>query len=112
MTGGCITVLGKTGYNFGAGMTGGLAYVLDVDGTFVDHVNQELVEFTRITSEAYEVSRDHLRGILNDYALQTGSEWGQHLSLNFDDYARRFWLVKPKAASVSELIATVSKRAM
>ncbi len=112
MTGGCITVLGKTGYNFGAGMTGGLAYVLDLDNTFVDHVNQELVEFTRITSESYEVSRDHLRGILRKYAEETGSAWGCNVYENFDDYARKFWLVKPKAASAAELIANVTKRPM
>ena len=47
MTGGCITVLGKTGYNFGAGMTGGFAYVLDLDGTFHDRFNSELIEIAR-----------------------------------------------------------------
>jgi len=111
MTGGCVVVLGKTGYNFGAGMTGGLSYVLDLDNTFVDHVNQELVEFSRITSESNEVSRDHLVGLLEEFVAETNSEWGSHILNNFDDYARKFWLVKPKAASVSELIANVTKRA-
>jgi glutamate synthase domain-containing protein 3 len=47
--------LGKTGYNFGSGMTGGFAYVLDQDNTFVDRVNHELVEIQRISGEAMEV---------------------------------------------------------
>ena len=50
MTGGFVCVLGKTGYNFGSGMTGGFAYVLDLDNSFVDRVNHELVEIQRISN--------------------------------------------------------------
>ena len=52
MTGGFVCVLGKTGHNFGSGMTGGFAYVLDMDNSFVDRVNNELVNLQRITGEA------------------------------------------------------------
>ena len=48
MTGGVITVLGDTGLNFGAGMTGGFAYVLDRDNQFVDRYNHELIDINRI----------------------------------------------------------------
>src|SRR5690606_16333076 len=51
MTGGLVTVLGNTGHNFGAGMTGGFAYVLDLDKDFVDKYNHELVEVHRIRME-------------------------------------------------------------
>ena len=44
MTGGIVTVLGSTGYNFGAGMTGGFAYVLDTERNFVDRYNMELID--------------------------------------------------------------------
>ena len=44
MTGGVVTVLGKVGHNFGAGMTGGFAYVLDLDNDFVDYYNHELID--------------------------------------------------------------------
>jgi glutamate synthase (NADPH) large chain len=54
MTGGIVCVLGKTGYNFGSGMTGGFAYVLDEDNTFVDKVNHELVEIQRISGDSME----------------------------------------------------------
>lgn len=60
MTGGFVCVLGKTGYNFGSGMTGGFAYVLDMDNTFVDKLNHELVEIQRISGEAMEAYRSHL----------------------------------------------------
>jgi glutamate synthase (NADPH) large chain len=67
MTGGFVCVLGKTGYNFGSGMTGGFAYVLDQDNGFVDRVNHELVEIQRITGEAMEAYRSHLHGVLLEY---------------------------------------------
>jgi glutamate synthase (NADPH/NADH) large chain len=49
MTGGIVTVLGKVGHNFGAGMTGGFAYVLDLDNDFVDYYNHELIDLNRIS---------------------------------------------------------------
>ncbi|GGJ99248.1 glutamate synthase large subunit [Pseudomonas matsuisoli] len=106
MTGGFICVLGKTGYNFGSGMTGGFAYVLDMDNTFVDKVNHELVEIQRINSEAMEAYRSHLQSVLAEYVRETGSEWGANLHENLDDYLRRFWLVKPKAASLKTLLSS------
>jgi glutamate synthase (NADPH/NADH) large chain len=107
MTGGFICVLGKTGYNFGSGMTGGFAYVLDMDNSFVDKVNHELVEIQRINSEAMEAYRSHLQSVLAEYVRETGSEWGANLHENLDDYLRRFWLVKPKAASVKSLLSSI-----
>ncbi len=104
MTGGLITVLGETGYNFGAGMTGGFAYVLDEKNRFVDQYNHELVEIHRISSEQMEPYRNHLRGVIEEHVTETGSEWAQHIVDNFDDYIVRFWLVKPKAASLKSLL--------
>lgn len=111
MTGGIVTVLGDTGYNFGAGMTGGLAYVLDEDRHFVDRYNHELVEICRINSESFEPYRRHLRGIIQEFAQATDSQWGKHLVKNFDDYLRLFWLVKPKAANLDVLLDSVRSRA-
>ncbi|MBT5293768.1 MAG: glutamate synthase large subunit [Cellvibrionales bacterium] len=111
MTGGIVTVLGDTGYNFGAGMTGGLAYVLDEDRQFVDRYNHELVEICRINTESFEPYKRHLRGIIQEFAERTGSEWGAHLAANFDDYLRLFWLVKPKAANLAVLLDSVRSRA-
>ena len=106
MTGGFVCVLGKTGYNFGSGMTGGFAYVLDMDNTFFDKLNHELVEIQRISGEAMEAYRSHLARVLGEYVDETGSEWGRELSENLDDYVRRFWLVKPKAANLKHLLSS------
>ena len=111
MTGGIVTVLGDTGYNFGAGMTGGLAYVLDEDRQFVDRYNHELVEICRINTESFEPYKRHLRGIIQEFAERTQSKWGAHLVANFDDYLRSFWLVKPKAANLDVLLDSVRTRA-
>ena len=105
MTGGVVTVLGETGYNFGAGMTGGFAFVLDVDRTFVDKYNSELVEIHRIRGENMEEYRSYLRSILHDFHEATGSRWGRELSRHFEDYVSKFWLVKPKAANLQQLMS-------
>jgi len=110
MTGGQITVLGDTGYNFGAGMTGGFAYVLDQSNTFVDKYNKELVDIHRISNEETEGHRHHLRGIVTEYVAETGSAWGQEILDNFDNFIGKFWLVKPKAASLEQLLNNTRTR--
>jgi glutamate synthase (NADPH/NADH) large chain len=112
MTGGLVTVLGKTGLNFGAGMTGGFAYVLDLDNDFFDRVNHELIELHRISTEAMEAHRHHLREVLSDYVNETGSAWGEEILGRFDEYLRKFWLVKPKAANIKELLNSTRKNPM
>ena len=105
MTGGCVTVLGATGLNFGAGMTGGLAFVLDEHRAFPDHYNGELVEIHRISGEAAEAHRHFLRDNIEEFVAETGSAWGQTIIDNFEDYVGKFWLVKPKAADFDQLLA-------
>ncbi len=111
MTGGVVTVLGSTGVNFGAGMTGGFAYVLDLDNTFVDHYNHELIDIHRVSTEATEAHRNYLRGTIEEFVAETGSAWGQHILDNFADYVGKFWLVKPKAAELGSLIDTLRSAA-
>ena len=106
MTGGMVCVLGATGHNFGAGMTGGFAYVLDMDNSFFDKLNHELVELHRISSESMEAYRSHLTQVLSEYVAETDSAWGREVLDNLDDFIRRFWLVKPKAASLRALLTT------
>ncbi|QIB65848.1 glutamate synthase large subunit [Kineobactrum salinum] len=105
MTGGTVTVLGPTGVNFGAGMTGGFAYVLDQDRSFIDKYNSELVDIHRVNSEHMEAHRNHLRSSIREFAQETGSAWGAELLDNFEDYVGRFWLVKPKAADFNQLLS-------
>jgi len=103
MTGGTVVVLGRTGLNFGAGMTGGFAYVLDREREFVDRYNHELVDIHRISLEGMENHLQHLRGLLRSHAEFTGSAWGGKLLADFRDVLHKFWLVKPKAASLDAL---------
>ncbi len=110
MTGGVVTVLGKTGLNFGAGMTGGFAYVLDENNEFVDRYNHELVDIVRINTEALEAHRHHLRGIVKAFVQETESLWGQRILNQFDQLIGRFWLVKPKAASLQSLLTSLGVR--
>nr|WP_299244014.1 glutamate synthase large subunit [uncultured Halomonas sp.] len=105
MTGGVVCVLGETGVNFGAGMTGGFAYVIDEDRTFVDKYNHELVEIHRVNTEAMEAYRRHLREMIQEYVAETDSARGHEILEDFSDFIRHFWLVKPKAANLRELLA-------
>jgi glutamate synthase (NADPH/NADH) large chain len=105
MTGGIVVVLGPVGPNFGAGMTGGFAYILDENKSFVDSYNMELVEIQRITTESTESYRAHLETMIIEFVAETGSIWGQKILDNFDNFIRKFWLVKPKAASLHKLLA-------
>ncbi len=104
MTGGVVVVLGNTGLNFGAGMTGGFSFVLDMDKGFVDRYNHELVDIHRITTEPMEAHRNYLRGILQEFVAETGSVWGRAILDDFASYLPRFWLVKPKALEIHSLL--------
>jgi len=103
MTGGTVVVLGRTGLNFGAGMTGGFAYVLDLEREFVDRYNHELVDIHRISLEGMENHLQHLRGLLRNQVEFTASSWSAKLLADFRDVLHKFWLVKPKAASLEAL---------
>ncbi len=111
MTGGVVVVLGETGVNFGAGMTGGFSYVLDTEKTFVDCYNHELVDIHRIVPEAMKAHQDHLYSMIQEFVQETASPWGQEILENFEDYLRRFWLVKPKAVDLDSLTSTLRSAA-
>jgi glutamate synthase (NADPH/NADH) large chain len=103
MTGGTVVVLGRCGVNFGAGMTGGYAFVLDEARDFVDRYNHELVDITRISHEGMENYWQHLRSLLLGYVDATDSAWGRRIVDEFRELVHKFWLVKPKAASLDSL---------
>jgi glutamate synthase (NADPH/NADH) large chain len=104
MTGGLVTVLGSTGPNFGAGMTGGFAYVLDEAKDFVDRYNHELVDIHRLQAAELEPHRQHLRSIIEEHARRTDSARAHEILGDFDAYLQRFWLVKPKAMEIGDLL--------
>ncbi len=111
MTGGVALFLGRTGINFGAGMTGGFAYVLDLDRGFVDRYNHELIDIHHVRAETMENHVHHLRGLIERHVELTGSRWGSELLDNFRRMLPKFWLVKPKAAELDELISQLSEAA-
>jgi len=111
MTDGVVVVLGRTGVNFGAGMTGGFAYVLDIDRCFVDRYNHELIDILRITPESMEAHLHHLRALVMKHVEVTGSEWGETILDDYRTYLPKFWLVKPKAAELGSLIESLRQAA-
>jgi len=111
MTGGMVCVLGRTGLNFGAGFTGGFAYVLDLERDFVDRYNHELIDIHRIASEGMETHLQHLRGLIERHVSETGSVWGEQILNDFRSFMGKFWLVKPKAAAIDELIESLRRAA-
>jgi glutamate synthase (NADPH/NADH) large chain len=111
MTDGVVVVLGRTGVNFGAGMTGGFAYVLDVDRDFVDRYNHELIDIHRVSPESMEAHLHHLRSLIMAHIEATGSEWGEMILDDYRAFLPKFWLVKPKAAELGSLIESLRQAA-
>lgn len=92
MTGGCVVVLGTTGKNFGAGMSGGIAYVLDEDRSFYKRLNKELVSFEEVTNK-YDVLE--LKGLIEEHVACTNSLKGRRILERFSEYLPRFKKVVP-----------------
>ncbi|MDH3746817.1 MAG: glutamate synthase large subunit [Gammaproteobacteria bacterium] len=111
MTDGVVVVLGQSGVNFGAGMTGGFAYVLDIERDFVDRYNHELIDIHRITPESMEAHLHHLRSLIVQHVEATGSEWGEMILDDYRSFLPKFWLVKPKAAELGSLIESLRRAA-
>ena len=111
MTGGVVCVLGRTGVNFGAGFTGGFAYVLDMERDFVDRYNHDLIDIHRVSPEGMGTHVQHLRGLIEEHVAQTGSVWGTQLLNDFRSFIGRFWMVKPKAAAIDSLLENLRRAA-
>ncbi|MDW1977463.1 hypothetical protein, partial [Vibrio sp. Vb1980] len=109
MTGGIVAILGATGVNFGAGMTGGFAYVLDENQDFQGRVNNESVEAISL-SDLY-IHQEHLRGLIAEHLEETGSSHAEHILANFDEWIPKFYLVKPQAADLNTLLGHQSRSA-
>ena len=92
MTGGRAIVLGPTGRNFAAGMSGGIAYVYDANGDFAQRCNQEMVELLPL-SDPEEV--EFVRSQISEHVRATQSTYAEHILTNFDDLIGRFVKVLP-----------------
>jgi glutamate synthase domain-containing protein 2/glutamate synthase domain-containing protein 1/glutamate synthase domain-containing protein 3 len=92
MTGGRVVILGPTGRNFGAGMCGGFAYVLDLDGSFPSHVNPERIDLERLTAEDEEI----LQRMVRRHYEYTRSERAEETLRKWNSFAPKFVKVFPK----------------
>ncbi|VVT55756.1 uncharacterized protein SAPINGB_P004722 [Magnusiomyces paraingens] len=92
MTGGRVVVLGPTGRNFAAGMSGGIAYVLDMAQEFSNNVNAEMVELTSLTDPA-EIA--FVRGLIEDHRHYTNSELADRILTDFNRILPRFVKIFP-----------------
>ena len=93
MTGGIAVILGSVGDNFGAGMTGGMAYIYDAREKFEKAVNPDSVVWQRFGSEHYE---EECKDLIRKHAEQTGSEFSFKLLKEWDLERGHFWQVIPK----------------
>jgi len=95
MTGGIVVILGETGRNFGAGMTGGRAYVLDEERVFEKRVNLELVDVEPLEgAEDTEI----VRTLIERHFVATQSNLAVNILTNWEDYQKLFWMVVPRGA--------------
>jgi glutamate synthase (NADPH/NADH) large chain len=95
MTGGTVLVIGRTGSNFAAGMTGGLAYVLDMDGLFARRCNQESVSVEEIGTHADSEDLVLIRKLLAAHIEHTGSQWASKLLEELDYFTHYFRVIRP-----------------
>lgn len=92
MTGGRIAVIGKTGKNFAAGMSGGIAYVLDEWNSLYRNINKEMISMEEITQKG---DADELRAMIEEHVRETGSRKGQEILEQFTKYLSKFKKIIP-----------------
>jgi glutamate synthase (NADPH/NADH) large chain len=106
MTGGSVVVLGRTGRNFAAGMSGGRAFVLDLDPA---NVNAEMVDILAVPGDQKEI----LRALISDFAQETGSIVASELIKDWDSAIKRISLVMPRDyARVLEAMARATREGL
>ncbi|WHU01715.1 glutamate synthase large subunit [Sphingomonas sp. NIBR02145] len=93
MTGGTAVLLGDVGMNFGAGMTGGMAFVYDPDDSFASRANPESIIWQRLSSAHWEA---RLRALVEAHVAATDSKWAAGLLEDWDRVLGSFWQVVPK----------------
>jgi glutamate synthase (NADPH/NADH) large chain len=93
MTGGTAVILGTVGENFGAGMSGGMAFVLDQDGSFTRRANGESIVWQRLSSIYWETK---VRGLIAEHAIATDSKWSNAILDDWERWRGSFWQVCPK----------------
>lgn len=122
MTGGTVVVLGPTGQNFGAGMSGGVAYIYDIDGMFAKRCNMSMVSLEKVLPAEADVGNTQhlgqadetlLKGIIENQANLTGSPRAKEILANWDNAREQFVKVFPNEykRALTELAAASTKSA-
>ncbi len=93
MTGGCVVIIGQVGKNFAAGMSGGIAYVLDEENDLYKKVNKTMVNMERVTDK-YDVQE--IKNMLKEHVDCTSSEVGRRILENFKEYLPKFKKIIPE----------------
>ena len=110
MTGGRVVVLGPTGKNFAAGMSGGVAYVLDENSDLYLKLNKELVSSEPVTDK-YDVL--DLKAMIEEHVAATGSEKGQMVLDHFSEYLPKFKkIISYDYSRMLQLIAQMEERGL
>ena len=107
MTDGTVVVLGRTGANFAAGMTGGRAFVLDINEHFERRVNTAQVTVSKLNTSEDSADRALVKSLVEAHVKHTGSEWGQRILDNFEHFMFKFRVVEPKQENVEKPAAPV-----
>lgn len=92
MTGGRVAVIGRTGKNFAAGMSGGIAYVLDEENSLYRNINKSMISMEEIT---WKSEAEELRGMIREHVEATGSLKGQIILEHFEEYLPKFKKIIP-----------------
>ena len=108
MTGGTAVILGEVGSNFGAGMTGGMAFVLDIDGKFEGRANPDSIVWQRLASPYWE---EQVHRLIGDHAAATNSAWAREILADWPRWRGEFWQICPKEM-LSRLPHPLSDEAM
>lgn len=95
MTNGTVVVLGETGKNFGAGMSGGVAYIYDEAERFEKLFNPEMVEIVRLAEE--DLAAVELKSLVDAHVTATGSEKAKAMLADWPNTLAKFWRVQPKS---------------
>ena len=104
MTGGKAVILGSTGKNFAAGMSGGVAYVLDEDHSLYKNINKEMVSYAAVTDK-YDIAE--LKELISDYKEATSSAKAAYILEHFDEMIKDFKKVIPNG--YSKMLRLISK---
>ena len=104
MTGGCVVILGSTGKNFAAGMSGGVAYVLDEENRLYRNLNKQLVSMEMLE---HKTDLEELKRIITEHVEHTGSKKGKQILDNFDEYVPHFKKIIP--VDYKEILRLIAK---